>query len=176
MAEDRYLQFFEELPYYVIIIAIFGFGIFILLTKEGNMVTYKYKTGGPRVKTGTKDDGTPIFNNNDRIGTTFGNQSITVETNIQMFYLFIWSIYMLIFNLFEYCFQGILWLIYALFQNKEKVASQGNINKDIFNNEIKKHAKAIYTIIWILVFNILKFFNIRLTWFISTPSYVETPS
>ena len=174
MAEDRYLQFFEELPYYVIIIAIFGLTIYgLFFNKPG---TYTYISGGLRVRTGTNNDGTPIFNNNDTIGITFGNQSITVETNIQMFYLFIWSIYMLIFNLFEYCFQGIIWLIYALFQNEEKVASQGNINKDIFNNEIKKHAKAIYTIIWVLVFNILKFFNINLTWFISTPSYVETPS
>ena len=83
---------------------------------------------------------------------------------------------MLIYYLFIYCFEGILWLIYALFQKKEKVASQGNKNKAIFNEGIKKHAKAIYTIIYIFIFNILYLFNIRLTWFISTPDYVETPS
>ena len=158
MAEDAYLQFFEELPYYVIIIAIFGLTIYGLFFNKPGTYTYISGGPGPRVRTGTNNDGTPKFGT---IGTTFGNQSITVETNIQMFYLFIWSIYMLIFNLFEYCFQGIIWLIYALFQNEEKVADQGNINKDILDNKITKHAKAIYTIIWILVFNILKELGIK---------------
>jgi hypothetical protein len=172
MTEDAYLQFFEELPYYVILIAIFGLSIYgLFFNKPG---TYTYTPPGPTVKVIGNDGEYKDYS--DKIGTTFGNQPITVETNIHMFYLFIWSIYMLIISLFKYLFEGIMWLIYALFQKKEKVASQGNINKDIFNNEITKHAKAIYTIIWMLVFNILKFFNIRLTWFISTPSYLETHS
>tara|TARA_X000000368_G_scaffold418567_2_gene418763 strand:- start:4717 stop:5154 length:438 start_codon:yes stop_codon:yes gene_type:complete len=141
MAEDAYLQFFEELPYYVILIAIFGLSIYGL-----------------------------FFN---KPGTYTSDGVKNIETNIEMFYLFIWSIYMLIISLFKYLFEGIWWLIYALFQKEEKVGSQGNINKDIFDNEITEHAKAIYTIIWMLVFNILKFFNIRLTWFISTPDYVD---
>lgn len=196
MVGDGYLQFFENFHYYFILIAIFGFGAFILLAEEGNMLTYRYKPGGPRVKTGTNEDGTPIFDDNKIIGSHIGgvhigvdegddnvrrkeedqslsNEERTIKRNIQMFYLFIWSIYMLIYYLFIYCFEGILWLIYALFQKKEKVASQGNKNKAIFNEGIKKHAKAIYTIIYIFIFNILYIFNIRLTWFISTPDYVE---
>ena len=176
------LQFFEELPYYILLIAIFGLSIFIFLTKEGNMLTYKYQVGGPgpRVRTGTNNDGTPIFDDDKIIGRHIGGVHIgvgeerTIQTNIQMFYLFIWSIYMLIISLFKYLFEGIIWLIYALFQKDKKVASQGNINKDILDNEITKHATAIYTIIYIFIFNILHLFKIRLTWFIGTPDYVET--
>ena len=164
MAEDAYLQFFEELPYYVILIAIFGLSIYgLFFNKPG---TYTYISGGPSIRIGTNDDGSPIHDNSVKIGTD-------IETNIHMFYLFIWSIYMLIISLFKYLFEGIWWLIYALFQKKEKVASQGNINKNIFNNEITKHAQAIYSIIYIFIFNILYLFDIRLTWFISSPDYVE---
>lgn len=164
MAEDAYLQFFEELPYYVILIAIFGLTIYGLFFYKP--ATYTYRSGGPRIRIGTKDDGSPIHDDSGTIG-------IDIKTNIEMFYLFIWSIYMLIISLFKYLFEGIWWLIYALFQKKEKVASQGNINKNIFNNEITKHAQAIYSIIYIFIFNILYLFDIRLTSFISSPPYVE---
>ena len=65
------------------------------------------------------------------------------------------------------------WLVYALFQKEKETAIQGNINKDIFNQEIKNHAQAIYSIIYIFIFNILNVFKINLTWFISSPDYVE---
>ena len=38
------LQFIEKFPYYIVLIAIFGLSIFILLTKEANMIKYKYNS------------------------------------------------------------------------------------------------------------------------------------
>ena len=151
MTEEAYLQFFENMPYYIILLGICVLTIYgLFFNKPG---TYKYTPGGPRIKIGTNDDGTPKHSSDDKliIGEKIGGKVISIKTNIQLFYLFILSINLLIISLFKYFFEGMRWLVYALFQKEKETAIQGNINKDIFNQEIKNHAQAIYSIIYIFI-------------------------
>ena len=154
------LQFFEELPYYIIIIAIFGLSIYTLcyLDIDSSEIVSKDREA-------IRLDGR---NNIDFEGVNNeaeGKHRVVIHKdtkNIAVFYIFIYNLYMIILCSFEYLFQGILWLIYFILQNDDKVAIQGNINKDIFHNKIKIHAIAIYNIIYIYIFNILNILQIKL--------------
>ena len=117
------LQFIEKLPYYIVLLSLISWFFYISLQRNGSDNIIKDSSDNEDLNSDTK--------------------------NIQMFYMFIYSMYMLIIYLFIYLFHGIKWLIYALFQKKEELAKEGNINKEIFNNKIKKHAIKIYKILYI---------------------------
>ena len=158
------LQFFEELPYYIIIIAIFGLSIYTLcIANIDSSAVGANVSKEDREEIKFDDRGNIDFEgvNNE----TEGKHRVVIKKehkNIAVFYIFIYNLYMIILCSFEYLFQGILWLIYFILQNDDKVAIQGNINKDIFHNKIKIHAIAIYNIIYIYIFNILNILQIKL--------------
>ena len=128
------LQFIEKLPYYIVLLSLISWFFYISFQKNGS----------------------------DNIIKESGeNEDLNSDTkNIQMFYMFIYSMYMLIIYLFIYLFHGIRWLLFALFQRKEELAKEGNINKEIFNNKIKKHTIRIYNILYIYIYIILNNFNV----------------
>lgn len=144
------LQFIEKLPYYIVLLTFITLFFYISLQRNGS---------------------------DNIIKDSSDNEDFNSDTNnFQMFYMFIFSMYMLIIYLFIYLFHGIRWLIFALFQKKEELANEGNINKEIFNNNIKKHAIKIYKILYICIYIILKTFNINLgssSIGLGTPDYPE---
>ena len=147
------LQFIEKLPYYIVLLTLITLFFYISLQRNGSEDL-----------------------NSDSGDLNSDSEDLNSDTiNIQLFYMFIFSMYMLIIYLFIYLFHGIRWLIFALFQKKEELANEGNINKEIFNN-IKKHAIKIYKILYICIYIILKTFNINLgssSIGLGTPDYPE---
>lgn len=148
------LQFIEKLPYYIVLLTLITLFFYISLQRNGSEDL-----------------------NSDSGDLNSDSEDLNSDTiNIQLFYMFIFSMYMLIIYLFIYLFHGIRWLIFALFQKKEELANEGNINKEIFNNNIKKHAIKIYKILYICIYIILKTFNINLgssSIGLGTPDYPE---